>query len=439
MSESISKDQSPDIYGIIGDSQSYTSTQRRIPSFKLLDNDYASSKRLRNKAPSLPGWDGRLSDALGTNDHVIEDKEGMKRASYNLSTAWDSAGSDFFGFGSESINEDEDIQRLDDTTLDYLAFFGIGGTDDLILPLPEEGDASDKRSQLVSHDKKGSAKHNHERGSLVGSENQDRTVTSITIDPLPRDSLDESAFDPDGRLPSFSVPIEALINRQLEAAERTLGGRINDDGNSGTVSKTLPSTLVPDNPGVLSLALDSPPSDTTKQGKYVGIYQGDQGMQHVPFLDLPSSDQERDGDMKGRDDSQEVPFSLDKMKPLENERGHTESLHGDEVRQVKTGRRKRGALRRTTKGRGRRAKMVGIGADASRGGKGTVSRGSGVSPAKRQTSEDVAARLPLEVLECFYHVPLNVAAQELNVSLTMLKKLCRAYGVKRWPHRQVRK
>ncbi|CAM9395848.1 unnamed protein product, partial [Discosporangium mesarthrocarpum] len=40
-------------------------------------------------------------------------------------------------------------------------------------------------------------------------------------------------------------------------------------------------------------------------------------------------------------------------------------------------------------------------------------------------------------LEKFYHVPLNHAARELNVSLTMLKKLCRQYGVKRWPHRQV--
>ncbi|CAM9415666.1 unnamed protein product, partial [Scytosiphon promiscuus] len=59
------------------------------------------------------------------------------------------------------------------------------------------------------------------------------------------------------------------------------------------------------------------------------------------------------------------------------------------------------------------------------------------STPKRQTSEDVAARLPLEVLECFYHVPLNVAAVQLDVSLTMLKKLCRTYGVKRWPHRQV--
>jgi hypothetical protein len=59
------------------------------------------------------------------------------------------------------------------------------------------------------------------------------------------------------------------------------------------------------------------------------------------------------------------------------------------------------------------------------------------SASKRQTSEEVAKRLPVHVLENFYHVPLNVAAKELNVSLTMLKKLCRQDGIKRWPHRQV--
>ncbi|CAM9139107.1 unnamed protein product [Chrysoparadoxa australica] len=64
-------------------------------------------------------------------------------------------------------------------------------------------------------------------------------------------------------------------------------------------------------------------------------------------------------------------------------------------------------------------------------------RGSNEGYAKRQTSEEVAKRLPVSTLERHYHTPLNVAAKELNVSLTMLKKLCRQYGVKRWPHRQV--
>lgn len=65
------------------------------------------------------------------------------------------------------------------------------------------------------------------------------------------------------------------------------------------------------------------------------------------------------------------------------------------------------------------------------------SDGCGGHFAKRQTSEEVSKRLPVRVLEDFYHVPLNIAAKELNVSLTMLKKLCRQYGIKRWPHRQV--
>eukprot|EP01084_Bolivina_argentea_P057384 104839_1 len=57
--------------------------------------------------------------------------------------------------------------------------------------------------------------------------------------------------------------------------------------------------------------------------------------------------------------------------------------------------------------------------------------------AKRQTSEEVSKRLPVSVLEKYYHLPLCRASEELKVSLTMLKKLCRQYGLTRWPHRQV--
>lgn len=51
--------------------------------------------------------------------------------------------------------------------------------------------------------------------------------------------------------------------------------------------------------------------------------------------------------------------------------------------------------------------------------------------------EDVVQRIPLSALEEFMHIPLHMAAKELHVSLTMLKKLCRSYNIKKWPHRQV--
>lgn len=36
-----------------------------------------------------------------------------------------------------------------------------------------------------------------------------------------------------------------------------------------------------------------------------------------------------------------------------------------------------------------------------------------------------------------YHLPLNDAAKELEICTTVLKKICRKNGVKRWPYRQV--
>ncbi|KAG5179367.1 RWP-RK domain-containing protein, partial [Tribonema minus] len=56
----------------------------------------------------------------------------------------------------------------------------------------------------------------------------------------------------------------------------------------------------------------------------------------------------------------------------------------------------------------------------------------------RQSSREVSQRVSLAVLEGCYNIPLTAAAKKLKVSNTMLKKLCRRYGIQRWPHRQIR-
>ncbi|KAG5185837.1 putative NIN-like transcription factor [Tribonema minus] len=49
-----------------------------------------------------------------------------------------------------------------------------------------------------------------------------------------------------------------------------------------------------------------------------------------------------------------------------------------------------------------------------------------------------ADNITLELLQSFYNVPLAELAKELGLSLTLLKKICRKYGIQRWPHRQIR-
>ncbi|KAG5191398.1 RWP-RK domain-containing protein, partial [Tribonema minus] len=48
-----------------------------------------------------------------------------------------------------------------------------------------------------------------------------------------------------------------------------------------------------------------------------------------------------------------------------------------------------------------------------------------------------ASSLTLADLERYYSHPLAEASRELGLSATMLKKVCRSFGIKRWPHRQL--
>jgi hypothetical protein len=44
----------------------------------------------------------------------------------------------------------------------------------------------------------------------------------------------------------------------------------------------------------------------------------------------------------------------------------------------------------------------------------------------------------LEMLQAHFHLPIVDASRAFDVCTTRLKKVCRQYGIKRWPHRQVR-
>ncbi len=46
-------------------------------------------------------------------------------------------------------------------------------------------------------------------------------------------------------------------------------------------------------------------------------------------------------------------------------------------------------------------------------------------------SEDIGKILP-----SLFHLPINDAAEQIGVCPTILKKICRKNGVKRWPHRR---
>ncbi|KAM0071096.1 putative transcription factor Nin-like family [Helianthus debilis subsp. tardiflorus] len=46
--------------------------------------------------------------------------------------------------------------------------------------------------------------------------------------------------------------------------------------------------------------------------------------------------------------------------------------------------------------------------------------------------------LELEEIEKHFELPIAVAAEKLGVGLTMLKKRCREFNTKRWPHRKLK-
>jgi len=50
-----------------------------------------------------------------------------------------------------------------------------------------------------------------------------------------------------------------------------------------------------------------------------------------------------------------------------------------------------------------------------------------------------SSRIKYDDLRRCFHLPLVEVAKRLGVCTTLLKKICRKFGVKKWPHRQIRK
>ncbi|PIN25160.1 hypothetical protein CDL12_02103 [Handroanthus impetiginosus] len=47
-------------------------------------------------------------------------------------------------------------------------------------------------------------------------------------------------------------------------------------------------------------------------------------------------------------------------------------------------------------------------------------------------------KMKLKDFKDYFHLPMEVAAQKMNVCLTVMKKVCRKNGVLRWPHRKIK-
>jgi len=64
-----------------------------------------------------------------------------------------------------------------------------------------------------------------------------------------------------------------------------------------------------------------------------------------------------------------------------------------------------------------------------------ASRGAQQSP--RMLTHNVT-KLSVQELSKYFKMPEKAVAKHLGIGLTSLKKICRANGINRWPHRKVR-
>lgn len=44
----------------------------------------------------------------------------------------------------------------------------------------------------------------------------------------------------------------------------------------------------------------------------------------------------------------------------------------------------------------------------------------------------------IDLVRGYFHLPMSLATQKLQIGSTALKKICRKYGIKRWPYRRIR-
>jgi len=56
---------------------------------------------------------------------------------------------------------------------------------------------------------------------------------------------------------------------------------------------------------------------------------------------------------------------------------------------------------------------------------------------KGTSTSHAKGRTHIAEIAQYFHKPINVAARNLNVCATVLKKICRQHGLKRWPSRRL--
>ncbi|KAH9318153.1 hypothetical protein KI387_019922, partial [Taxus chinensis] len=63
-----------------------------------------------------------------------------------------------------------------------------------------------------------------------------------------------------------------------------------------------------------------------------------------------------------------------------------------------------------------------------------------VKPSKSNVAlqRERTGKLKISDLAAYFHLPINVAAKELAICPTVLKKICRRNGMRRWPHRKIK-
>lgn len=55
----------------------------------------------------------------------------------------------------------------------------------------------------------------------------------------------------------------------------------------------------------------------------------------------------------------------------------------------------------------------------------------------KRTKRGFSKRVTLRDLERYFEYPIEEVSKMMGVSTTIIKRLCRKYGIKRWPYRQV--
>jgi len=62
----------------------------------------------------------------------------------------------------------------------------------------------------------------------------------------------------------------------------------------------------------------------------------------------------------------------------------------------------------------------------------------GPSPSRGSSKKKNSCALEFEEIKKHFDVPINEAAKQMNVGLTMLKTRCRELNIMRWPHRKLK-